>query len=130
MSDFKVGDVRSHHVGNSDYSNHKIQPYDIFCDYQLDPFRAELIKRLLRTKEEEGMTLRDAKLLDLKKIQHTVTFMIELYESNNFPWDKNDTEKKQNKEEPGMTADESRRLDYEKIIHIYQERMRQIDESS
>ena len=73
----EVSDVRSHNVGTSDYSKHIIQPWSIWIDYNLNAFDADIIKRVLRTKE-------------------------------NTP----------------------RKEDYEKIIHICQERIRQIENSS
>lgn len=44
-------DVRSHNVGTSDYSKHVIQPWSIWIDYNLNAFDADIIKRVLRTKE-------------------------------------------------------------------------------
>lgn len=44
-------DVRSHNVGASDYSKHIIQPWSIWIDYNLNPFDADIIKRVLRRKE-------------------------------------------------------------------------------
>lgn len=44
-------DVRSHNVGTSDYSKHVIQPWSIWIDYNLNPFDADIVKRVLRTKE-------------------------------------------------------------------------------
>lgn len=79
---------KDRHVGSSDYSKNKIQPYHIWAEYELDPFRADLVKRILRTKSEEGKTLRECKLQDLNKMIHIIQTMIEDYESNNFPWDK------------------------------------------
>ena len=70
-------DVRSHNIGTSDYSKHVIQPWSIWIDYNLNAFDADIVKRVLRTKE-------------------------------NTP----------------------RKEDYEKIIHICQERIRQIENSS
>ena len=70
-------DVRSHNIGTSDYSKHIIQPWSIWIDYNLNAFDADIVKRVLRTKE-------------------------------NTP----------------------RKEDYEKIIHICQERIRQIENSS
>jgi len=86
-------DVRSYNVGASDYSKHRIQPWQIWTEYELDPFRADIIKRILRTKKEPNMSLRDAKIQDLKKIEHIIKYMIELYDSDNFPWDKKDAER-------------------------------------
>ena len=47
-------DIRSYNVGNSNYSKHKIQPWDIWREYNLHPWDAEIAKRILRTKEEPG----------------------------------------------------------------------------
>jgi hypothetical protein len=44
-------DVRSFNVGSSDYSKHKIQPWDIWIEYKLNPWDADIVKRVLRTKE-------------------------------------------------------------------------------
>lgn len=42
--------VRDHNVGLSDYSKHIIQPWSIWIDYNLNPWDADIIKRVLRTK--------------------------------------------------------------------------------
>ena len=62
--------VREHNVGKSDYSKHIIQPWSIWLDWQLDPWDADIIKRVLRTKKESGMTENEARILDYKKIIH------------------------------------------------------------
>lgn len=56
--------VRSHHVGDSDYSQHKIQPWDIWLEYGLNPWDADIIKRVLRTKKS------NSRVLDYQKIIH------------------------------------------------------------
>ena len=43
--------VRNHNVGNSDYAQHKIQPWDIWLEYKLNPWDADIVKRVLRTKK-------------------------------------------------------------------------------
>lgn len=43
--------VRSYNIGASDYSTHIIQPWSIWIDYNLNPFDADIVKRILRTKE-------------------------------------------------------------------------------
>jgi hypothetical protein len=63
-------EVRSGHVGKSDYSKHTIQPWSIWIDYELDPWDADIVKRVLRTKEEEGMSEVEARILDYQKIKH------------------------------------------------------------
>ena len=57
-------DVRQYNVGNSDYSKHKIQPWDIWLDYNLNPWDADIIKRVLRIKQG------DSRKLDYEKIIH------------------------------------------------------------
>ncbi len=55
---------RDHNVGTSDYATHKIQPWDIWLEYDLDPWDADIIKRVLRRKEGES------RRLDYEKIIH------------------------------------------------------------
>jgi len=57
-------DVREYNVGSSDYSTRKIQPWDIWLEYNLNPWDADIIKRVLRTKEGES------RVLDYEKIIH------------------------------------------------------------
>lgn len=65
-----VSDVRSFNIGNSDYAEHKIQPWDVWIAYRMNPFHADMVKRLLRTKAEGGMSLLEARRLDYEKIKH------------------------------------------------------------
>lgn len=58
-------DVRSYNVGASDYAQHKIQPWDIYLDYDLNPWDADIVKRVLRTKKT------DTRIMDYEKIIHT-----------------------------------------------------------
>lgn len=59
-----VTDTRSYNIGSSDYSKHKIQPWDIWLEYQLNPWDADIVKRVLRTKDGED------RKLDYEKIIH------------------------------------------------------------
>ena len=63
-------DVREANVGKSNYAKHTIQPWSIWIDYDLNPWDADIVKRVLRTKEEEGMSLKESRLLDYEKIIH------------------------------------------------------------
>ena len=63
-------DVRNKNVGKSNYSKHIIQPWTIWQDYQLNPWDADIVKRILRTKEEGGMLPEEARILDYRKIIH------------------------------------------------------------
>ena len=56
--------VRSYNRGASDYSQHIIQPWTIWQDYQLNPWDADIVKRVLRHKEG------DSRRLDYEKIIH------------------------------------------------------------
>lgn len=62
--------VREYNVGNSDYSKHKIQPWDIWREYNLNPWDADIVKRVLRIKEEPGKSKEDARIMDYEKIIH------------------------------------------------------------
>ena len=44
--------TRNNNVGKSDYSKHIIQPWSIWIAYNLNPWDADIIKRVLRTKED------------------------------------------------------------------------------
>lgn len=59
-----VSDVRSHNVGASNYSKYKIQVWDIWKEYNLNPWDADIVKRVLRTKATDG------RRLDYEKIIH------------------------------------------------------------
>lgn len=63
-------DVMSYNVGSSDYSKRRIQPWDIWEEYKLNPWDADIVKRILRTKEEPGMTPQEARIMDYEKIIH------------------------------------------------------------
>ena len=46
-------EVRYRNVGASDYSKHFIQPWSIWIDYALNPWDADIVKRVLRSKQGE-----------------------------------------------------------------------------
>jgi len=56
--------VRSYNRGASDYSQHVIQPWSIWLDWNLNPWDADIVKRVLRTKQD------DTRRLDYEKIIH------------------------------------------------------------
>ena len=58
---------KKHNVGKSDYAKHAIQPWDIWREYDLNPWDADIVKRILRTKEG------DTRKLDYEKIIHICT---------------------------------------------------------
>jgi len=53
---------RNYNVGKSDYSKRTIQPWDIWYEYKLNPWDADIIKRVLSDKGERR--------LDYEKIKH------------------------------------------------------------
>lgn len=56
--------TRSYNVGSSDYSAHTIQPWSIWLDWNLNPWDADIIKRVLRNK------LGQSRKEDYEKICH------------------------------------------------------------
>lgn len=62
--------VQSYNVGKSDYSKHAIQPWDIWKEYNLNPWDADIVKRVLRTKEGEP------RAVDYEKIIHICKYRI------------------------------------------------------
>ena len=63
-------EVRKGNIGASNYAEHTIQPWSVWIDYDLNPWDADIVKRVLRTKEESGMTEIDARIMDYNKIKH------------------------------------------------------------
>lgn len=62
--------IRAYNVGNSNYSKHKIQPWDIWLEYDLNPWDADIVKRILRTKDEGLQSLLESRKMDYEKIIH------------------------------------------------------------
>ena len=60
----EVDNVRAYNVGASNYAKHKIQPWDIWLEYKLNPWDADIVKRVLRDKPTDG------RKLDYEKIIH------------------------------------------------------------
>lgn len=60
----ETNDVRNHNVGTSNYCNHIIQPWSIWLDWNLNPWDADIIKRVLRNK------LGESRKQDYEKIIH------------------------------------------------------------
>lgn len=55
-------------VGTSQYHKKRIQPWHIWSALRLNPWRADMVKRILRVKEPE---------LDRQKIIHIATYLLE-----------------------------------------------------
>lgn len=62
--------VREGNVGASNYAQHIIQPWAIWQDYNLNPWDADIVKRILRTKKEPGLSDIESRMLDYQKIIH------------------------------------------------------------
>lgn len=63
-------EIRKDNVGKSNYSKNTIQPWSIWLDYNLNAWDADIVKRILRTKEEPGMSLDESRIMDYTKIIH------------------------------------------------------------
>lgn len=79
--------VRSHNVGESDYSSHQIQPWDLWIQYHLNPFDADIVKRILRKKAESGMSSSESRIMDYEKVIHICQERIRQLESGD-SWEK------------------------------------------
>lgn len=67
-------DCHGYNIGNSNYSKYLIQPWAIWQEYRLNPWDADIVKRVLRTKEGES------RKLDYEKIIHICKKRIEQIE--------------------------------------------------
>lgn len=63
-------EVRNYHIGSSDYSFKIIQPWSVWIDWNLNPWDADIVKRIERKKEIPGMTETESRIEDYKKIKH------------------------------------------------------------
>lgn len=75
-------DIRDYNIGSSDYSQHKIQPWDIWEDYNLNPWDADIVKRVLRKKELPGMENSQSRIEDYQKIIHICLKRIDQIKNN------------------------------------------------
>ena len=60
-------DIRSYNIGNSDYSKRRIQPWDIWISYKLNPFDADIVKRVLRNKKDTPRSEDYAKIIHVSE---------------------------------------------------------------
>ena len=63
-------EVRRTNIGKSNYSDKVIQPWSIWKDYNLNPWDADIVKRVLRTKREYGLSETESRIMDYEKIIH------------------------------------------------------------
>lgn len=76
-------DVMSFNVGESNYATKKIQPWHIWEEYNLNPWDADIVKRVLRTKKQPGKTLVKSRIEDYQKIIHDCQYRIKKLEESN-----------------------------------------------
>lgn len=63
-------DARVSNVGESNYSKHLIQPWSIWIDWSLNPWDADIVKRILRSKGGTPEAIVANRILDYNKIIH------------------------------------------------------------
>ena len=66
--------IKNYNIGASNYAEHSIQPWQIWEEYHLNPWDADIVKRILRTKKG------DDEKLDYEKIIHICKKRIEQIE--------------------------------------------------
>ena len=71
-SQIETKEARNYNIGTSNYSSMPkgYQPWDLWKIYHMSPWDADILKRLLRTKTEPGMTPQESRKLDYQKIIH------------------------------------------------------------
>lgn len=62
--------VRTDNIGESNYSNAVIQPWSVWQDWDLNPWDADIVKRIYRTKKQQGKTAKESRIEDYQKIIH------------------------------------------------------------
>ena len=72
----ELNDVRSYNCGASDYSKHKFQSWSFWILFRLNPWDADLTKRVLRKKST------DPRILDYKKMKHIALERIRQFQNN------------------------------------------------
>ena len=66
----------SYNIGSSNYAQMTIQPWEVWEAWNLNPWEADVVKRIARTKKIEGKSELESKLEDWQKIEHIAKFMI------------------------------------------------------
>jgi len=69
----KEDEVNDVQVGGDHYRKSSLQPWDIFLDWGLDPWAANVVKYILRFPHKNGLE-------DLEKARHYVDFLISNYD--------------------------------------------------
>jgi len=69
-----AGDVMAKQVGGTHYKGATVQPWDIFMQYKLDPWSANVVKYILRFPKKAGKQ-------DLEKAKHYIEYLLANYDS-------------------------------------------------
>lgn len=135
----EVNDVRSYNCGASDYSKHKFQSWSFWILFRLNPWDADLTKRVLRIKKTDG------RLLDYKKMKHIALERIRQFQNNENVFPIENLEPKditlgEMLEDYDLTSDDvvilsrilypnvsNRVSDYQMIIEICDKRIRELE---
>ena len=59
--------IRRNNVGTSDYSKHIIQPWSVWLDWNLNPWDADIVKRICRHKDGEDDKIKYEKIIHICK---------------------------------------------------------------
>lgn len=57
--------IRCNNVGDSDYSKHIIQPWSVWLDWDLNPWDADIVKRICRHKDGEDDKIKYEKIIHI-----------------------------------------------------------------
>lgn len=57
--------IRSNNIGASDYSKHIIQPWSVWLDWNLNPWDADIVKRICRHKDGEDDKTKYEKIIHI-----------------------------------------------------------------
>ncbi len=74
--------VRDKNIGESNYSKSIIQPWSVWQDWKLNPWDADIVKRIYRTKVLQGKTEGEARIEDYEKIIHICQERIRQLQNN------------------------------------------------
>ena len=66
----EIKNHRDYNIGSSNYASMKIQPWDVWRAWNLNPWDADMVKRIARTKKIAGMSEIEARIEDYEKIKH------------------------------------------------------------
>ena len=134
-----MNNVRSYNCGASDYSKHKFQSWDFWIKFRLNPWDADITKRILRLKKT------DSRELDYNKIKHICLERIRQFQNNEnvFPIENlepKDVTLGEMLEDYDITEDdvvilsrilypnmENRVKDYEEIINVCEKRIKELE---